>query len=169
MKNTKPSFPLNAWYAAAYDVEVGRQLLARTVCKQKLVMFRRTDGQVAVLEDAAEVTSLRIAREAIIFPERAYGPVQWRIGIASQRESATVFADASGTITSADLSGTIRAQNLDMLAQDDWPAAEAQAELAGAVGDATFVVELQVAKSAVQVATEVPEINSDIAFFRPFI
>ena len=52
MKNTKPSFPLNAWYAAAYDVEVGRQLLARTVCKQKLVMFRRTDGQVAVLEDA---------------------------------------------------------------------------------------------------------------------
>ncbi len=52
MKNAKPSFPLNAWYAAAYDVEVGRQLLARTVCKQKLVMFRRTDGQVAVLEDA---------------------------------------------------------------------------------------------------------------------
>ncbi|MFO1244419.1 MAG: aromatic ring-hydroxylating dioxygenase subunit alpha [Ramlibacter sp.] len=52
MKDAKPTFPLNAWYAAAYDVEVGRQLLARTVCKQKLVMFRRTDGQVAVLEDA---------------------------------------------------------------------------------------------------------------------
>ena len=119
--------------------------------------LRRRAIEHARLEDAAEVTSLRIAREAIIFPERAYGPVQWRIGIASQRESATVFADASGTITSADLSGTIRAQNLDMLAQDDWPAAEAQAELAGAVGDATFVVELQVAKSAVQVATEVPE------------
>ena len=50
MKDAEPTFPLNAWYAAAYDVEVGRQLLARTVCKQKLVMFRRTDGQVAVLE-----------------------------------------------------------------------------------------------------------------------
>jgi phenylpropionate dioxygenase-like ring-hydroxylating dioxygenase large terminal subunit len=52
MNAEKSTFPLNAWYAAAYDVEVGRTLLARTICKQKLVMFRRTDGQVAVLEDA---------------------------------------------------------------------------------------------------------------------
>lgn len=47
-----PPFPLNAWYAAAYDVEVGRALMARTVCNQKLVLFRRTDGVVAALEDA---------------------------------------------------------------------------------------------------------------------
>ena len=46
------SFPLNAWYAAAYDVEVGRQLLARTVCNQALVLYRKADGTVAVLEDA---------------------------------------------------------------------------------------------------------------------
>jgi phenylpropionate dioxygenase-like ring-hydroxylating dioxygenase large terminal subunit len=52
MKTAKPAFPLNAWYAAAYDVEVGRTLLARTLCNQKLVMFRKTDGSVAVLEDA---------------------------------------------------------------------------------------------------------------------
>lgn len=52
MNAQKSTFPLNAWYAAAYDVEVGRTLLARTICKQKVVMFRRTDGQVAVLEDA---------------------------------------------------------------------------------------------------------------------
>jgi phenylpropionate dioxygenase-like ring-hydroxylating dioxygenase large terminal subunit len=52
MKSSQGSFPLNAWYAAAYDVEVARKLLARTICNQKLVMFRRTDGQVAVLEDA---------------------------------------------------------------------------------------------------------------------
>ena len=45
-------FPLNAWYAAAYDVEVKAALLSRTLCNQKLVMFRKTDGQVAVLEDA---------------------------------------------------------------------------------------------------------------------
>lgn len=51
--NTAPSsFPLNAWYAAAYDVEVGRTLLARTVCNQQLVLFRKTDGSVAALEDA---------------------------------------------------------------------------------------------------------------------
>lgn len=119
--------------------------------------LRRRAIDHARLEDPADVTSLRIAREAIVFPERAYGPIQWRIGVASQRESATVFADASGTITGADLSGTIRAQNLDMLAQDDWPAAEAQAELAGAVGDGAILVEVLVSKTAVQLATEVPE------------
>ncbi len=52
MNAVQPTFPLNAWYAAAYDVEVGRTLLARTICNQKLVMFRKTDGSVAVLEDA---------------------------------------------------------------------------------------------------------------------
>ena len=46
------SFPLNAWYACAYDVEVKKELLARTVCNQKVVMFRRLDERVAILEDA---------------------------------------------------------------------------------------------------------------------
>ena len=46
------AFPLNAWYAAAYDVEVKAALLGRTVCGQKIVMFRRKDGSVAALEDA---------------------------------------------------------------------------------------------------------------------
>lgn len=50
-RSTRP-FPLNAWYAAAYDVEVKHSLLARTICKQKLVLYRRSDGQVAALEDA---------------------------------------------------------------------------------------------------------------------
>ena len=49
---TASPFPLDAWYAAAYDVEVGRSLLARTVCGLKLVLFRRTDGGVSALEDA---------------------------------------------------------------------------------------------------------------------
>lgn len=52
MNSQKSHFPLNAWYAAAYDVEVGRSLLARTICNLKLVMFRKADGTVAVLEDA---------------------------------------------------------------------------------------------------------------------
>ena len=52
MDTRSPHFPLNAWYAAAYDVEVRHALLPRTVCNQKLVLFRRTDGQVAALEDA---------------------------------------------------------------------------------------------------------------------
>lgn len=45
-------FPLNAWYAAAYDVEVRRELLARTICGKKIVLFRRQDGSAAALADA---------------------------------------------------------------------------------------------------------------------
>ena len=52
MKPEKSAFPLNAWYAAAYDVELGRHLLARTICNLKMVLFRKTDGSVAALEDA---------------------------------------------------------------------------------------------------------------------
>lgn len=47
-----PTHPLNAWYAAAYDVEVQRSLLSRTVANQKLVLYRQLDGGVAALEDA---------------------------------------------------------------------------------------------------------------------
>ena len=46
------TYPLNAWYAAAYDVEIKRSLLARTVCNQALVLYRKLDGSVAALEDA---------------------------------------------------------------------------------------------------------------------
>ncbi|CAM4195611.1 Rieske 2Fe-2S domain-containing protein [Kerstersia similis] len=52
MSERKPAFPLNAWYAAAYDVEITHALLARTICKQDMVFYRRTDGVVAALEDA---------------------------------------------------------------------------------------------------------------------
>lgn len=52
MKPQKATFPLNAWYAIAYDVEVKHELLARTVCNQKMVLYRLNSGAVAVLEDA---------------------------------------------------------------------------------------------------------------------
>jgi len=56
------TFPLNAWYAAAYDVEVKGALLARTVCNQKIVMFRRKDASVAALEDACWHRLLPLSR-----------------------------------------------------------------------------------------------------------
>ncbi|MCC6878457.1 MAG: aromatic ring-hydroxylating dioxygenase subunit alpha [Rhodocyclaceae bacterium] len=54
MGQAKPQtgFPLNAWYAVAYDVEVGRALMSRTVCSRKLVVYRRADNVPVVLEDA---------------------------------------------------------------------------------------------------------------------
>jgi vanillate O-demethylase monooxygenase subunit len=48
---TKPSFPLQQWYVAARAGEVARVPLARTVCNEPLVMFRRQDGTVAALDD----------------------------------------------------------------------------------------------------------------------
>lgn len=51
-KNSVQNFPLNAWYAAAYDVELKRELLPRTLCKQKVVMYRQMDGTPVALEDA---------------------------------------------------------------------------------------------------------------------
>jgi phenylpropionate dioxygenase-like ring-hydroxylating dioxygenase large terminal subunit len=50
--NATASFPLNAWYAAAYDVEVKRALLPRTICNHKLVLYRTGDGRAGALDDA---------------------------------------------------------------------------------------------------------------------
>src|SRR5919199_954369 len=47
-----PDWPHNCWYAAAYDVEVKRELLARKIAERNLVMYRREDGQPVALENA---------------------------------------------------------------------------------------------------------------------
>jgi len=45
-------FVRNAWYAAAWDHEVRRALLPRTICDEPIVLYRRTDGRAAALADA---------------------------------------------------------------------------------------------------------------------
>lgn len=53
MIDTAPTFPLNAWYAAAWSQEVGRRApLARTVCAKELVLWRKSDNTIAALTDA---------------------------------------------------------------------------------------------------------------------
>jgi len=46
------SFPLNAWYAAAWSQEIKHELAARAICEKDVVLYRRADGEVAALEDA---------------------------------------------------------------------------------------------------------------------
>lgn len=58
----RPDWPANAWYAAAWDVEVNRQLLARTVAGRRIVLYRRTDGVAAALEDACWHRLLPLSR-----------------------------------------------------------------------------------------------------------
>ncbi len=50
--DTPQIFPMNAWYAAAWDAEVSRKLLARTICDQKVVLYRKQDGSPVALADA---------------------------------------------------------------------------------------------------------------------
>jgi vanillate monooxygenase len=45
-------FPLNAWYAAAWDHEVGRSLLPKTIAGLPIVFYRRADGRPVALADA---------------------------------------------------------------------------------------------------------------------
>jgi len=48
----RPTFPLNAWYAAAYDVELKRALLPRTICNKPIVLYRKESGTPVALADA---------------------------------------------------------------------------------------------------------------------
>ncbi|AZS44288.1 Toluene-4-sulfonate monooxygenase system iron-sulfur subunit TsaM1 [Microbacterium oleivorans] len=45
-------FPRNAWYVAAWDYEVGRKPLARTIAGQPMALFRTEDGAPIALADA---------------------------------------------------------------------------------------------------------------------
>ncbi len=50
---TTRSFPLNAWYAAAWSHEVGRrEPLGRTVGNMRIVFWRKADGTITGLEDS---------------------------------------------------------------------------------------------------------------------
>lgn len=46
------NFPRNAWYAAAWDHEVNRKPLARTVGETPLALYRTEDGKPVALADA---------------------------------------------------------------------------------------------------------------------
>ena len=60
------SFPLQQWYVAALASEIGRTPLARTICSQPLVMFRRRDGSLAVLDDRCPHRLYQLSRGQLV-------------------------------------------------------------------------------------------------------
>ena len=46
------NFPLNAWYVAAWDFEVTRNPMARTICNKPLALYRTEAGKPVALADA---------------------------------------------------------------------------------------------------------------------
>lgn len=63
------TFARNRWYVAASSDEVGRALLARTVCGEHLVLFRSTVGEVIALEDRCSHRSYPLSAGALIEDE----------------------------------------------------------------------------------------------------
>lgn len=88
---------------------------------------------MAQMERLPTVGSVTIARRIAILPEPHYGEVRWTIALGNERETASVYADIGGRVYGADLSGTTRAKRLDLIADDDWPMDEAQADIAAAL------------------------------------
>jgi vanillate O-demethylase monooxygenase subunit len=50
--NKTLDYPLNAWYVAAWDHEVTRTILARTIAGRPLAIYRTEDGRPVALADA---------------------------------------------------------------------------------------------------------------------
>lgn len=89
---------------------------------------------LAQMERQPEIDTITIARRLSILPEPAYGEVQMTLNLSTERETATVYADGAGNVLGADLAGTARAERLDMIADDDWPMADAQRRIAEVLG-----------------------------------
>ncbi len=103
----------------------------------------------ARLEDAGRISSVRIARQVTLLPNPAYGEVRWTIGVASDRETASITTDPGGRIMGVDIAGTNRGRNRNFLEQDEWPLADAQASFRTIVGAKPEVYEIDVSRTTI--------------------
>lgn len=89
-----PNFPANAWYAAAWDVELKHELLPRRICNQSVVMYRRTDGRPAVLQDACWHRMLPLSQGKLVDDDVACG----YHGLIYNSQGRCVFMPSQNTI-----------------------------------------------------------------------
>jgi phenylpropionate dioxygenase-like ring-hydroxylating dioxygenase large terminal subunit len=87
-------WPHNCWYVAAYDVEVGRKLLARKIAGHNLVLYRRRDGRAAALENACWHRLLPLSHGTIEDDHIACG----YHGLVFNSEGRCVFMPSQKTI-----------------------------------------------------------------------
>jgi hypothetical protein len=85
----------------------------------------------AHIQDPALVTRMEIARRTFLLPKPTAGDIRWTLSVASEREHASIYADAKGAIIGADLAGTRRAQSLDLFKEPTLLADAAAAFRAG--------------------------------------
>jgi phenylpropionate dioxygenase-like ring-hydroxylating dioxygenase large terminal subunit len=89
--------PLNAWYAAAYDVELGRKLLARRILGKNVVMYRRADGRPVALENACWHRLLPLSQGTLEGDDVTCG----YHGLSFNSEGRCVFMPSQETINPA--------------------------------------------------------------------
>jgi len=130
------------------------KLAAANIGKLEGIVRRAID--YAKMEDRPSVVSLRISRTIRTIPERVYGAVEWQIVLSSGRENATVHCDARGRITGGDLSGTLRARNIDFFGQDDFPAKAVETQFDAAIGEGTIVREVSISRTGIEVRAKHP-------------
>ena len=92
-----PDFPRNAWYAAAWDVEMKHELLPRKICGENLVMYRRSDGRPVALADACWHRLLPLSKGKLVDDEVACG----YHGLIYNSQGRCVFMPSQDTINPA--------------------------------------------------------------------
>lgn len=113
----------------------------------------------AKLEGEASVQSIEIARRVHLLPTPSYGDIRWTIYVASPRESATVYANAEGTIIGGDLSNTSRARSMQFINDEDWPKEAALESLTGVIGGKPIIRDLTIYPTSVQVKADHPTLK----------
>ena len=93
----EPDYPKNAWYAAAWDVELKQELLARRICDQNLVMYRRRDGRPVALQDACWHRMLPLSEGKLVDDDVACG----YHGLIYNSQGRCVFMPSQNTINPA--------------------------------------------------------------------
>src|SRR5215207_2484542 len=93
----EPDFPKNAWYAAAWDVELKPELLPRRICDQNLVMYRRSDGRPVALQDACWHRMLPLSEGKLVDDDVACG----YDGLIYSSQGRCVFMPSQNTINPA--------------------------------------------------------------------
>jgi phenylpropionate dioxygenase-like ring-hydroxylating dioxygenase large terminal subunit len=63
------SLPINRWYVVASTDELGSDPLARQVCGTRLVLFRRSDGSIACLDDRCSHRAFPLSAGAVVGDE----------------------------------------------------------------------------------------------------
>jgi len=70
------------------------------------------------LEEPGAATTIELSKPQILIPSAHAGTLRWQISVKAAHESASAYADPAGHITGLDLAQTLRAQRLDLFADN---------------------------------------------------